>query len=201
MKQLIGKSLQILFIDLKIFTNERITTTDNTNSTNGGIKSSSQLISKVKNLQVKSLYKQHIFVIILPYLINDSNENFTNDADFNLKFNSLSLIIENLSINGNNNILINQLSEILPITLYSLIKIPIDANSNSNLLASLIILNIILKEEEKKRKEKDTIATINTNSSLLTKKNITELIPILIELITSATTTKGNQNRILILKY
>lgn len=190
LKQLIGKSLQILFIDLKIFTNERITTTDNTNSTNGGIKSSSQLISKVKNLQVKSLYKQHIFVIILPYLINDSNENFTNDADFNLKFNSLSLIIENLSINGNNNILINQLSEILPITLYSLIKIPIDANSNSNLLASLIILNIILKEEEKE-KEKDTIATINTNSSLLTKKNITELIPILIELITSATTTKG----------
>ena len=57
LKQLIGKSLQILFIDLKIFTNERITTTDNTNSTNGGIKSSSQLISKVKNLQVKSLYK------------------------------------------------------------------------------------------------------------------------------------------------
>ncbi|KHC38850.1 hypothetical protein MGQ_02584, partial [Candida albicans P76067] len=42
-----------------------------------------------------------------------------------------------------------------------------------------------------KEKEKDTIATINTNSSLLTKKNITELIPILIELITSATITKG----------
>ena len=112
------------------------------------------------------------------------------------------MIIENLSINGNNNILINQLSEILPITLYSLIKIPIDANSNSNLLASLIILNIILKKKKKKKKKKkDTIATINTNSSLLTKKNITELIPILIELITSATTTKGNQNRILILKY
>ena len=152
MKQLIGKSLQILFIDLKIFTNERITTTDNTNSTNGGIKSSSQLISKVK-IYKSNHYINNIYLsLFLPYLINDSNENFTNDADFNLKFNSLSLIIENLSINGNNNILINQLSEILPITLYSLIKIPIDANSNSNLLASLIILNIILKKKERKKK-------------------------------------------------
>ena len=56
LKQLIGKSLQILFIDLKIFTNERITTTDNTNSTNGGIKSSSQLISKVK------IYKSNHYI-------------------------------------------------------------------------------------------------------------------------------------------
>ncbi|EEQ44213.1 conserved hypothetical protein, partial [Candida albicans WO-1] len=49
---------------------------------------------------------------------------------------------------------------------------------------------------KEKEKEKDTIATINTNSSLLTKKNITELIPILIELITSATTKGKSKSNI-----
>ena len=115
----ISKSLHILFIDLKIFTNSTPDIKQN------------NIISKVKNLNIKLLYKQQIFVKVLPYLINS-------ETNFNIKFYALSLVIENLSTN----ILINNLQEVLPIVLKSF------QNSELNKKSSLLILSIILKENE-----------------------------------------------------
>lgn len=115
----ISKSLHILFIDLKIFTNSTPDIKQN------------KIISKVKNLNIKLLYKQQIFVKVLPYLINS-------ETNFNIKFYALSLVIENLSTN----ILINNLQEVLPIVLKSF------QNSELNKKSSLLILSIILKENE-----------------------------------------------------
>ncbi|RCK54927.1 DNA repair/transcription protein MET18/MMS19 [Candida viswanathii] len=141
LKRLISKSLHILFIDLKIFTNS---TPD--------IKQA-KIISKVKNLNIKLLYKQQIFVKILPYLIDS-------EADFDIKFYGLSLVIENLSTN----ILINNLKEILPIVLKSF------QNPELNKKSSLLILSIILKE----------------NESVLSPDDVLSLIPILVKLATTS---------------
>ncbi|CAI5758383.1 unnamed protein product [Candida verbasci] len=110
--KLVGRSFQILFIDLKIFENKDLP---------------KKLISKTNNLNVKVLYKQRIFEIILPYLIQSDN--------FEVSFSALSLIIENVS----KRILINHIKTILPILMTSF-------ENNLNHIASLKILNIILSE-------------------------------------------------------
>ncbi|EMG46162.1 hypothetical protein G210_3607 [Candida maltosa Xu316] len=132
--KLIAKSLHVLFVDLKVFTNVT------------GIKAN-QIISHVKSLQVKLLYKQQLFTKILPILISPSPHHFE------VRFYALSLIVENLSAN----ILINHLSEIYPVVLKSF-------NEQLNPKSSLIILQIILKE----------------NKSILTDADIIHLLPILL---------------------
>ncbi|KAG7661542.1 uncharacterized protein J8A68_004911 [[Candida] subhashii] len=115
-KKIIAKSLQALFIDLKIYTN-----------------STMKPISKVKNLNVKLLYKQQLFEIILPYLQNDeSNE---------IYLYALSLIIENLS----SKILLGHLDSILPLTITSL---KLSKPSPIILKSSLSTLNIILNSNK-----------------------------------------------------
>ncbi|KAK6462187.1 Dos2-interacting transcription regulator of RNA-Pol-II-domain-containing protein [Scheffersomyces coipomensis] len=157
-KQLIGKSLKILFIDLKIFTNEfdiSSTATSPTKITGKNI------ISKVKNLNVKLLYKQQIFEIILPRLISNIEENKTNENNTNeIYLNSLSLILEDLP----KKILLNHLTKILPLVLTSL---TLSKSQTNRLLlsSSLTTLNVIIEE----------------NPQLIENK-LSVLIPILLKL-------------------
>lgn len=124
LKELISKSLTILFIDLKIFTNQ-------TPSINA-----KKLISKVSYLNVKLLYKQQVFEIILPQLIESYNESQGNKSG-EIYLNSLSLVIEHLP----KNVLVSHLELILPLVLNGL------TITNSNIIkASLSTLAIIIDE-------------------------------------------------------
>jgi DNA repair/transcription protein MET18/MMS19 len=124
LKELISRSLTILFIDLKIFTNQ-------TPSINA-----KKLISKVSYLNVKLLYKQQVFEIILPQLIESYNESQASKSG-EIYLNSLSLVIEHLP----KNVLVSHLEQILPLVLNGL------TINNSNITrASLSTLAIIIEE-------------------------------------------------------
>ncbi|KAI5959486.1 uncharacterized protein KGF55_005314 [Candida pseudojiufengensis] len=112
------KSLPILFYELSIFQNPSLP---------------KKLISKVNNLNVKLLYKQQIFEIILPYLLEDSD---TEESILNYEI--LSQIISNIS----KNIIIPHLSEFLPFILKSF-----SINQTSIYRSSLKILEIIIIED------------------------------------------------------
>ncbi|ABN64411.2 predicted protein [Scheffersomyces stipitis CBS 6054] len=124
-KELVGRSLMILFTDLKVFTNQT-----------PGIK---KVISKVTNLNVKLLYKQRIFEVILPALV----DNHKNSENSEIYLNSLSLILKNLS----RSILVSHLKEILPLVLTSL-TLPKSRLNSTILRSSLNTLFIIIEEDQ-----------------------------------------------------
>ncbi|KAK6455791.1 RNAPII transcription regulator C-terminal-domain-containing protein [Scheffersomyces xylosifermentans] len=125
-KQLIGKSLMILFIDIKIFTNQT-----------PGVK---QIISKVSNLNIKLLYKQRIFEIILPELIKGQSNKGEHSEVY---LNSLSTILKNLP----KNILVSHMAAIFPLVLTSL-SLPKSKTSSDILKSTLSTLSTIIKEDQ-----------------------------------------------------
>ncbi|ODV76749.1 uncharacterized protein CANTADRAFT_27528 [Suhomyces tanzawaensis NRRL Y-17324] len=126
-KHVISKSLTILFIDLKIFDNTKTTSSIN----------AKKLISKVTNLNVKLLYKQQVFELILPRLIENC-ESSENHPEISL--NALSLIIENISTK----ILSSHLKEILPLVLRGLAV----KDSTTIIKSSLSTLKITIEESQ-----------------------------------------------------
>lgn len=122
MQQLTAKSFNIIMIDLPIYTNQQI----------GG---KTKIISGVQNLNVRLLYKQKVFGILLPKIIEGYNiSNNRNKENYLI---SLSLILNNVP----HSILKSYLSEILPLILNSLnLQNPIILN------ASLATCEIIIDE-------------------------------------------------------
>lgn len=101
MRYLIPKAFKIFFVDLPIFKNEQLS-------------SKQKVISGVQNLNVRLLYKQKIFEILVPKLID-----YYLTADEEMKETclvSLSMILKCIS----NAILKSHLSDILPLILSSL---------------------------------------------------------------------------------
>lgn len=121
-QKLAANSFNILMIDLPIFTNQLT----------GG---KTKLVSGVQNLNVRLLYKQQIFSILIPKLIEGYNESNEHTKENYLI--SLSLILNNVP----HTILKSHLSHILPLILNSLnLKNPII------LKASLATCEIIIDE-------------------------------------------------------
>ncbi|CAK9437872.1 uncharacterized protein LODBEIA_P22500 [Lodderomyces beijingensis] len=156
-KQLIARSLPILFIDINLFTNPPLP---------------KKVISKVTNLNVKLLYKQHVFEIVLPYLLESSPDANTPPREFELKFFALSLIVENVSTK----ILISHLTQFLP-SVFKALRTPVASSSSSSSSRSIIcksslrILRIILEQD-------------NQQSTSMIKPNLSELITILLKFAT-----------------
>ncbi|CUM51278.1 uncharacterized protein AC631_02481 [Debaryomyces fabryi] len=121
-QQLTAKSFNILMIDLPIFTNQQIG-------------SKTKIISSVQNLNVRLLYKQKVFGILLPQIIEGyKTSNTLNKENYLI---SLSLILNNVP----HSILKSYLNEILPLILNSLnLQNPIILN------ASLATCDIIIDE-------------------------------------------------------
>ncbi|CUM64349.1 uncharacterized protein PRCAT00001951001 [Priceomyces carsonii] len=117
-KELAANSLDIIFIDLPLFKN-----------LTPKVK---RIISKVANLNVRLLYKQQNFELILPKLIDGYTE--TKDEYYLL---SMSLILKNLP----SNILRPHLKTILPLILNSLL-----IKNSTTLNASLSTLDVIINE-------------------------------------------------------
>lgn len=120
LKVWISHALQILFVDLQIFSNPV-----------PQVKIRG-LISKVNSLNVKSLYKQQIFEIVLPKLII---------SDEKPVLVGLSLIMNNL---GNESIIKPHLEQIVPSTLKSL-----GEKDSSIIESSLSTLKIIIDQNVK----------------------------------------------------
>ena len=136
-RQLIAKSLSVLFIDTSIFTNPPLP---------------KKIISKVTNLNVKLLYKQHLFEIILPYLTLDIGETEAGVdspiSDFDLKFYALANICENVPTN----VLAPHLAELSPLVLKALKSMSTTVGSEVSpivIKSSLHILRNILEHGDK----------------------------------------------------
>ncbi|OWB55448.1 hypothetical protein B5S28_g1320 [[Candida] boidinii] len=100
----------------------------------------SQLKPKIFNINLRALYKQKYFNLILPIILDNFNNN---SNDFRYKKNyliSLSLILKNIE----KSIILPHLVEILPLILQAL-----KVNSNSIKSSSLNILEIAITENPK----------------------------------------------------
>lgn len=119
LKVLVSQSLNILFVELPIFTNQ-------TSKIKG-------IISKVSNLNTRLLYEQKIFELLLPELKLKYSE--TKDEIY---LSSLSLILQNLS----SKVLRSYIEEVFPLILNSLLL------KNPDVLrATLGILDLVITEK------------------------------------------------------
>lgn len=118
----IAGSLRVLFADLKVFSNE----------INGNrVKCS---VARVNNLNVKLLYKQQMFEMIAPLLV-DKFEKCPDKTD--LYMGTLAVMIENVS----SKILINNLARVLPMVLQGIQVRKLQLILRSSLRTLTVVVN------------------------------------------------------------
>ncbi|ODV66994.1 ARM repeat-containing protein [Hyphopichia burtonii NRRL Y-1933] len=120
--QIVSEAFYIIMIDLPIFTTQSVV-----------VPGQKSVISGVSNLNVRLLYKQQLFEIILPKLISG----YEAGKNQEIYLNSLSIILNNISTA----ILKPHLNEISPLVLKSL-----NINNSLILEASLSTFEIIISE-------------------------------------------------------
>lgn len=151
LSNLAAESFNVIMIDLPILSNETFVD----ESANENKPTQKGIISKVNNLNVRLLYKQRFFEIVLPELIKGYNSG-TNKEVYLI---SLSIILSNIP----NSILKLHLEEISPLILSAL-----NINNTVILQASLTTFKIIISE-----------------SPAIITPHLSSLIPKLLELVTS----------------
>lgn len=143
---LCSESFNIIMIDISIFTNQPL-----------GDSKTKKIISNVNNLNVRLLYKQRLFEIVLPQLIESYQANENQNQEIYLI--TLSIILNNISTS----ILKPHLPDIFPL-----------------ILSSLNIMNSVILEASL-----STLKIIIIESPSLITPHLSNLVPKLVDLSTN----------------